>query len=248
LNGARQDVERHILEQAVECVENSGPLPPVIVLAGKDWHEGVVGIVAARLVERYHRPAILLGMREGVAKGSGRSIAKYDIMQGLNACADHLTIYGGHPQAVGLTLEAERVEEFRSAMERHAGTILGPDDLVPTFRSDAVLRGDDLSADTALALAALGPFGSGNPRPRLLLIGADLQQAETTRDGSHLRCTVKVDGVRARGIGFGLGKSAAGLRADGSGKLVGAQFTALRRRGLPGVRTRLPVVGRTLER
>ena len=224
MNGARQDVERHILEEAVECVESSGPLPPVLVLAGKDWHEGVVGIVAARLVERYHRPAILLGMREGVAKGSGRSIAKYDIMQGLNACADHLTIYGGHPQAVGLTLEADRVDEFRSAMERHAGTILGPDDLVPTFRSDAVLRGDDLSADTAVALAALGPFGSGNPRPRLLLVGAELQQAETTRDGSHLRCMVRLDGVKARGIGFGLGKTAAGLRADGSGKLVGAQF------------------------
>ncbi len=224
LNGARQDVERHILEEAVECVESSGSLPPVIVLAGTDWHEGVVGIVAARLVERYHRPAILLGMREGVAKGSGRSIAKYDIMQGLNACADHLTIYGGHPQAVGLTLDAGRVEEFRSAMERHAGTILGPDDLVPTFRTDAVLRGDDLNADTAVALAALGPFGSGNPRPRLLLVGAELQQADTTRDGSHLRCMVKVDGVKARGIGFGLGKSAAELRVDGAGKLVGAQF------------------------
>lgn len=223
-NGARQDVERHILEEAVGCVESAGTLPPVIVLAGEDWHEGVVGIVAARLVERYHRPAILLGVREGVARGSGRSIARFDIMQGLNACADHLTVYGGHPQAVGLTLEADRVEEFRSAIERHAASVLSPDDLVPTFRCDAVLRGDDLNADTALALAALGPFGSGNPRPRLLLVGADLQQAEATRDGSHLRCVVKLDGVKARGIGFGMGKTAADLRADGCGRLVGAQF------------------------
>jgi single-stranded-DNA-specific exonuclease len=224
LNGARQDVERHILEQAVQCVDACGTPPPVIVLAGDEWHEGVVGIVAARLVERYHRPAILLGVREGVAKGSGRSIARYDIMDGLNACAEHLTIYGGHPQAVGLTLEADRVDDFRSAIECHAGSIIDPADLVPTFRSDAVLRGDDLTADTALALAALGPFGSGNPRPRLLLVGADLQQPEATRDGSHLRCTVRLDGVRARGIGFGMGKSAAALRDDGSGKLVGAQF------------------------
>ncbi len=225
LNGARQDVERHILEEAIACVENSGsPPPPVIVLAGNEWHEGVVGIVAARLVERYHRPAILLGMREGVAKGSGRSIARYDIMQGLNACADHLTIYGGHPQAVGLTLEADHVEAFRSAIEHHAGAALSPEDLAPTFRSDAVLRGDDVNADTALALAALGPFGSGNPRPRLLLVGADLQQAEATRDGSHLRCSVRLDGVKARGIGFGMGKTSAALQADGCGKLVGAQF------------------------
>jgi single-stranded-DNA-specific exonuclease len=224
LNGARQDVERHILEQAVQRVDACGTPPPVIVLAGDEWHEGVVGIVAARLVERYHRPAILLGVRDGVAKGSGRSIALYDIMDGLNACAEHLTVYGGHPQAVGLTLEADRVEGFRSAIEHHAGTLLDPADLVPTFRSDAVLRGDDLTADTALGLAALGPFGSGNPRPRLLLVGADLQFPEATRDGSHLRCTIRLDGVRARGIGFGMGRSAVALREDGSDKLVGAQF------------------------
>jgi len=224
MNGARQDVERQILEQAVECVERGGAPPPVIVLAGKDWHEGVVGIVAARLVERYHRPAILLGLREGVAKGSGRSIGRYDIVQGLNACAEHLIIYGGHPQAVGLTLEADKVDDFRAAIEQHAAAMLDPRDLIPTFRSDAVLRGEDITADTALALASLGPFGSGNPRPRLLLTGADLLQAETTRDGSHLRCTVKVDGVKARGIGFGLGKSVPDLQADGNGRLVGVQF------------------------
>ena len=224
LNGARQDVERQILEQAVQCVDDYPELPLVIVLAGKDWHEGVVGIVAARLVERYHRPAILLALKEGVAKGSGRSISRFDIMQSLNACADHLTIYGGHPQAAGLTLDAQNVDEFRAAMQRHAATVLDAADLVPTVRSDAVLRGDDITADTALALAKLGPFGSGNPRPRLLLVGADLQQAETTRDGAHLRCNVKVDGVKVRGIGFGLGKTASGLQADGSGKLMGVQF------------------------
>lgn len=224
LNGARQDVERQILEQAVACVDSRTVTPPVIVLAGNEWHEGVVGIVAARLVERYHRPAILLCVREGVAKGSGRSIGRYDIMQGLTACADHLMVYGGHPQAVGLTLEADRVEDFRAAIEQHASLVLAPHDLIPTFRSDAVLRGEDITADTAMALASLAPFGSGNPRPRLMLVGADLQQPETTRDGSHLRCTVRVDGVRARGIGFGLGKIVAALKQDGTGRLVGAQF------------------------
>jgi single-stranded-DNA-specific exonuclease len=224
LNTARQDVERLILEQAVERVDGCGVAPPVIVLAGEEWHEGVVGIVAARLVERYHRPAILLGVREGVAKGSGRSIGRYDIMQGLNACAEHLTVYGGHPQAVGLTLEADRVCDFRCAIERHASLVLDPRDLVPTFRGDAVLTGEDITADTALALNSLGPFGSGNPKPRLMVVGADLQQVETTRDGSHLRCNVKVDGVRVRGIGFGMGKHVPGLQADGSRRLVGVQF------------------------
>ena len=224
LNGARQDVERQILEEAVARLEALRELPPVLVLAGSGWHEGVVGIVAARLVERYHRPTILLGVREGVAKGSGRSISAYDLMGGLNACADHLTIYGGHTQAVGLTLGAERVDEFRRAIEEHGARTLSASDLVPSYSADAVLRGEDVNADTALALSSLGPFGSGNPRPRLLLVGADIQQAEATRNGAHLRCMVSVDGVRARGIGFGMGAAAQSLREGGRDRLVGVQF------------------------
>jgi single-stranded-DNA-specific exonuclease len=224
LNGARQDLERRILDEAIRCVETGGPVPAIIVLAGEDWHEGVVGIVAARLVERYHRPAILLGVRDGMAKGSGRSIARYDIMTGLNACAEHLTVYGGHPQAAGLTLEAERVDVFKSAIERHAASVLSPDDLVPTYYSDAILCGEDINADTALAIESLGPFGSGNPRPRLLLVEAALDQPEATRNGSHLRCTVRLDGVRARGIAFGMGNTAERLQAGTSPRLVGGQL------------------------
>lgn len=224
LNGARQDVERQILDEAVARVEALLPLPPIIVLAGEGWHEGVVGIVASRLVERYHRPSILLGVRDGVAKGSGRSIAAYDLMGGLNACAQHLTVYGGHTQAVGLTLEAESTDDFRRAIEEHAGLALTASDLMPVYRADAVMRGEDVNADTAVALASLGPFGSGNPRPRLLLVGAGIQQPEMTRTGSHLRCTVELDGVRARAIGFGMGEAAASLREDGSGRLLGVQF------------------------
>jgi single-stranded-DNA-specific exonuclease len=224
LNGARQDVERQILDQAVAQVEALSELPPVLVLAEPLWHEGVVGIVASRLVERYHRPTILLGVRDGVAKGSGRSIPAYDLMDGLNACASHLTVYGGHKQAAGLTLEAERVGAFRSAIEEQAASCLQAGDLVAVYQADAVLRGEDVNADTALALGALGPFGTGNPRPRVLLVDASLERAETTRNGAHLRCTVEVDGVRARGIGFGLGPVHAASNDDGARRVLGAQF------------------------
>jgi len=224
LNGARQDVERQILEEALRQVEGLAELPPALVLAGDEWHEGVVGIVASRLVERYHRPAVLLGIRDGVAKGSGRSISNYDLMGALNACADCLKVYGGHTQAVGLTLEAERVDEFSRAMEAHAARLLGPGDFAPVYRADAVLRGEDINADTATALAALGPFGSGNPRPRLLLVGAGIQQAEATRNGAHLRCTVCLDGVKTRGIGFGMGAMAAALREAPGPRVLGVEL------------------------
>lgn len=233
LNGARQEVERRILEQALQQVEGLGELPPAIVLAGQEWHEGVVGIVASRLVERYHRPTILLGVREEVAKGSGRSISAYDLMAGLNASADLLTVYGGHRQAVGLTLQAERVDDFRRAVEEHAGRVLDARDLTPVYRADAVLGGFDMTAETALALTSLGPFGGGNPRPRFLLAGACIQDAEATRNGAHLRCNVQVDGVKARGIGFGMGAMTAELRESPAGRLIGAQFQVDEWQGVP---------------
>ncbi len=224
LNCARQDVERQILDEAVAQVESLADLPAALVLGGEGWHEGVVGIVASRLVERYHRPTILLGIRDGVAKGSGRSISGYDLMAALNACAGHLTVYGGHKQAVGLTLDAAALTGFRHDIEVHAGAALDAGDLRPVYRADAVLRGEDINADTATALASLGPFGSGNPRPRLLLVEAGIRQPEATRTGSHLRCLVDVDGVLTRAIGFGLGEMAATLRDDGDGRVVGAQL------------------------
>ncbi len=224
LNGARQDVERQIFEQAIGVVEGLRELPPALVLAGPEWHEGVVGIVASRLVERYHRPTILLGVREGVAKGSGRSVGGYDLMAGLTAGAEYLTVYGGHKQAVGLTLAPDRVDSFRRVIEEHAGASLQPADLAPVYIADVVLRGDEVNADTALALASLGPFGSGNPRPKVLLVDASVLGAEVTRNGAHLRCAIEVDGVRARGIGFGLGAALPDLCRQPRGRVVGAQF------------------------
>ncbi len=224
LNGERQDVERQILDSAVGQVEALGELPPALVLAGSDWHEGVVGIVASRLVERYHRPTILLGLREGVAKGSGRSIPAYDLVGALDACASFLTIYGGHKQAVGLTLDPENLQDFRAAVEEHARSVLEARDLIATYRADAVIRGEDVNADVAQALATLGPFGTGNPRPRLLIVGGGIDNAETTRTGAHMRCTVEVDGVRARAIGFGLGPVVQTVREGGDAWTLGVQL------------------------
>lgn len=243
LNGARQDVERQILDQAVAEVEALTELPPALVLAGAQWHEGVVGIVASRLVERYHRPTILLGLRDGVAKGSGRSIPGFDLMAGLEAGARYLTVYGGHKQAVGLTLPAHCVDDFRQAVEEHAQRCLRAEDLAPSYRADVVLRGEDVNADTARALALLGPFGSGNPRPKILLVDAAVQNADVTRNGAHLRCTVEVDGVRTRGIGFGLGGSLRELVEQPGERILGAQFRVDEWQGNPRPEFLLECIG-----
>jgi single-stranded-DNA-specific exonuclease len=224
INGVRQEVERGIFDQALAQIDALPQLPPVLVLRSAGWHEGVVGIVASRLVERYHRPTILLGERDGIAKGSGRSIAAYDMIAALDACAGWLTLYGGHAQAVGLTLEAVRVDQFRRAMEEHAADRLSDDDLKPVYRADAILGPGELDADTAQAIASLGPFGAGNPRPHLLLVDATLQQVDVTRVGSHLRCWVEAAGIKARAIGFGMGERAEELRDDGSSRVLGVQL------------------------
>lgn len=224
LNGERQDVEKRILEDAIAQVDALSELPPILVLAGSDWHEGVVGIVSSRLVERYHRPTILLSGHDGVAKGSGRSIPGYDLVAGLTHCAQWLTVYGGHTMAVGLTLDIEHIEAFKKAIEEHAGSVLQPSDLLPVYQADAVLRGEDINADTASALAALGPFGSGNPRPRLVVLDAELVRPEVTRTGDHLRCLVEVEGVRARAIGFGMGEWLPELQEHARRRVLGVQL------------------------
>ena len=244
LNGERQEVERQMVEEAVARVEAMSELPLALVLAGEGWHEGVVGIVASRLVERYNRPTVLLGVREGVAKGSGRSVPGYDLMAGLNACAQHLTIYGGHEQAVGLTLPEVEIPAFASALVAHAADSLGLTGLAPTYRADAVMPGEDMNADTALALAALGPFGSGNPRPRLLVVGGSIRNPESTRTGAHLRCSVEVDGVKARAIGFGMADQVAALQGDGDGLVLGVQLQVDQWQGTIRPQLQLEKIGR----
>ena len=207
LNGERQELERAMFEAVRQQVESLTTLPTVLVMAGSEWHEGVVGIVASRLVEQYHRPTVLLSLREGVAKGSGRSIPGYDLLSGLTDCGHMLSVFGGHAQAAGLTMQADRLEEFRAALQVHADSVLSPADLVPRYRADAFLTAEELGVDTAQALAQLEPFGSGNPRPRFLLADTVLQGIERTRNGQHLRCRAQVGGVKISAIGFGMGRA-----------------------------------------
>lgn len=214
LNKRRQEVEGRIFSEAAAEVERLPELPAALVLAGEGWHEGVVGIVASRLVERFRRPTVLLNLHDGFAKGSGRSIPAFDLIAGVRTCADLLLKHGGHHQAVGLTLHREDLPAFTARFVAHADSALSAEDFVPTFFADAIVSGQDITLETADALARLAPFGVGNRRVRLLALGAEVSDPQATRSGGHLRCSLVVDGVRTKGIGFGLARTIPALEED----------------------------------
>jgi single-stranded-DNA-specific exonuclease len=216
LNRERQQVEDRILREAVAQVEK-WPEPRRrargYVVAGEEWHEGVIGIVASRLVERYRRPVVLIAGAEPVWKGSGRSIPAFDLHDALGACASRLERWGGHRAAAGLSIRSEAVEEFAAAFAAHADSVLTPAELEPKTVVDAVVRGRELTAQLCAELRELRPFGLGNPPVTLLAPGCELSEPDTVGDGRHLRFRVRHDGVAAgSAIAFGLGSRANSLR------------------------------------
>jgi len=202
LNADRRAVEQRIMweaeAQAAELGDRSA-----FVLAGEGWHPGVIGIVASRIVERYHRPAVLVALEGELGRGSARSIPGFDVLGALNNGAEHLERYGGHRAAAGLTIRADRVGAFRVAIERHADAVLTPELLIPVEQVDAIVSGSRLGLDLAEELERLEPSGLGNPRPRLLIPGARLDSARPMGDGRHAKFMVTAGGTRTPAVAFG---------------------------------------------
>ena len=204
LNRDRQEAETRILFAAeAACMPQASRA--AIVVAGEGWHPGVVGIVASRLVERWRRPCVVIGLEDGAGRGSGRSISAYDLHAGLEACSDDLTRFGGHRMAAGVEIEGDRIEPFRGALAAHAGAALAPDDLIPRERVDAVVPGGMLGLELADELESLRPFGMGNPQPTLLVPAARFERVlGMGEEHEHSRFTlVTAGGARSRGVAFG---------------------------------------------
>ena len=219
LNRERQAVEERILREALEAIEDwpeARRRRRAYVVAAEGWHEGVIGIVASRLVERYHRPVVLIAGTDGDWKGSGRSIRSFDLHDGLRECADDLERWGGHAAAAGLSIRPERVEAFAEAFGAVADTRLDEEDLQPVTTVDALAHGSDLTLDLCAELARLAPFGLGNPNVTLLLAGCELAELATVGDGKHLRFRVREDGRDSgSAIAFRRGASIDRLRRVG---------------------------------
>ncbi len=206
-NAERRSTEREV-DTAAEAARRELPddlrEAPGLVLAGEDWHPGVIGIVASRLVERHHRPVVVISLDgEGGGRGSGRSIPGFDLLAALQACAEHLESFGGHRAAAGLSLREEKLDAFRRAFAAHATALLGPEELRRTERIDAMVGGVGLGLELAEELGRLAPFGMGNPGVRLMVPSARVSDVRTMGEGKHSRFSLHSGAHRALGVAFG---------------------------------------------
>ena len=210
-NKQRQQCERKIFRQACEMVARLGlnhPDQKSIVLANEDWHGGVLGIVASRIVDKFYRPTIMLCVEEAAAQGSGRSIPGFCLLSAIRKCSRHLKKYGGHKMAAGITMDAEKVEKFATEFEAYARKNLDEDNIVSRLHIDAMAPLSDFSKDTVDELQLLAPFGQGNPQPVFATKGVRLASPprRVGIKGDHLQLAITDNAATIRCIGFRFGK------------------------------------------
>ncbi len=215
-NKQRQQCERKIFKQACEMIAQLGlnhPDRKSIVLASKDWHGGVLGIVASRIVDKFYRPTIMLSVEDAKAQGSGRSIPGFCLLSAIKACSQHLTKFGGHRMAAGITIETGKISQFTAEFEAHAKQNLREDDVVAKLYIDAVAPLREFRSETVSELSLLGPFGAGNPRPIFATKGVHLASPprKVGARGDHLQLAITDNTASIRCIGFRFGKLAKSL-------------------------------------
>ena len=205
LNRQRQHIEEDITREASGMLKETDSVP-AIVLGSRNWHLGVVGIVAARLVDRFHRPAVVIAINaKGVGKGSARTVEGFDLYQALSACRDVLEAYGGHPSAAGLTVKESGLEEFRRRFCEVAAAWTGATCAVPTLHVDAEVNLADVNLALIQELESLHPFGAGNPEPTLAVRGLQVVGARVVGE-KHLKLRVRQgQSLTFDSIGFRMG-------------------------------------------
>ena len=189
-NAQRQATEGEITACAIEYIENAPEIKHkrVIVVEGDDWHQGVIGIVASRLVEKYGKPCIVISKNGDVAKGSGRSIDGFSLYDALSYCGDILVQYGGHVLAAGLTVDSNKIGAFREKINEYA---LNSEAAVPTLKIDCKLNPSSINIDMLSSLQILEPYGAENPQPLFGLYNMEITALQPVGAGKHLRITVK---------------------------------------------------------
>lgn len=203
-NLRRQKEETEIVAEAKKLVETDLDVGSrtVIVVAGDRWHRGVIGIVASKLIDAFHRPAIVLSMDGDIAHGSCRSIPSFNMLAALESCAELMTRFGGHKQAAGLTIESSRIRELRARVNDFADGCLRPDDLRPRLWIDGSLTFRSISAQVASEISALAPFGTGNACPVFRANGVEIVDGPRLLKERHLKMSFRQEGRVMRGIAW----------------------------------------------
>ena len=207
-NKCRQETEYEIYQQVVEKVEAQFDLSKdrVIVVAGEDWHHGVIGIVASKITEKYYRPCILISCEDGIGKGSGRSIEGLNLFKALTHCEGLLEKFGGHELAAGLTLKEENIPLLKEKINKYADEMMKEKDLVPRIKIDAILNRSDLSIDRVRELDLLSPFGAGNPSPVFMYNNLKISDIKTVGENKHLKLKLLDSRTCIEAIGFNMGR------------------------------------------
>lgn len=220
LNIQRQRIEEIVYNEAIQLIKKMEPVEGAVVVASENWHEGVIGIVAARLAEEYYRPAFVFSMNDNVLKGSARSIPPFDIYGGLTECRDLLSGFGGHKQAAGISLRADRLGDFRQRISEIVLSSLSEDDLIPFLNIDVSVRIADINIELINELSRFEPFGFGNDEP---LFGAKGLQPLNPRivGNNHLKMYLRQNGRGIDSIGFDFGGY---LQIIGANALLDAAF------------------------
>ncbi|MHC4221028.1 MAG: single-stranded-DNA-specific exonuclease RecJ [Planctomycetota bacterium] len=210
-NQLRQKCERKIFKRACEMINQQGLNHPdnmSIVLSDENWHTGVIGIVASRVIDKYFRPTIMINSTQKIAQGSARSIAGFDILKAISSCSDHLESFGGHKMAAGLKIKSDNIESFAKKLENYAKENLTEGDVIAKMHIDAEVKLSQLTHQAVDELKMLGPFGRGNPKPIFATKGVQLASPPRTcgAKNDHLQLTITDNTSTIRSIGFGMGK------------------------------------------
>lgn len=206
-NRNRKSIDEQTFAEAQKIIETEYPAEKnhAFVLAQEDWHSGVIGIVASRVVEKYYRPTILISVENGIGKGSARSIQGFDVYQALQECSDLLSGFGGHKYAAGLSIEAEKIPAFRQRFDEVAASWLDEDALTPKLRIEGEIRLSQINAKFYRILKQFAPFGPQNMRPIFVAKNLETVGSPAIVGKNHLKIKVRQDGVIMDAIGFNLG-------------------------------------------
>ena len=204
-NKTRQEIEKNIYNEAIEQIEKEGnDNKNTIVVFGKGWHHGVIGIVSSKITELYFKPSILLCEEDGKCKGSGRSIPGFDLHEALMECNDTIDKFGGHAMAVGININKEKIEEFKEKFEKIAKE-KEVDKIIPILNLDAEIKLDDVNKEMVDSLKELEPFGEANKMPIFAFRNLKIDSIRSLSDGKHLRLSVKDNKNIINAIGFNMG-------------------------------------------